>query len=155
MIKVRWVIQRDLEQLEEIDQASGFATSFTQEDFARFIRTRNVIGLVADDYEIAAIAGYIIYEIHPRHLTILRLAVHPEWRREGVGRLMVATLANMLTAKRKRRLCMEICECELESHLFLRAMGLQATGIRPQDDREGHDHYVFEIGYADKKRVHA
>jgi GNAT superfamily N-acetyltransferase len=54
---------------------------------------KNVIGIVAElESPITAIAGFCIDSVHPTHLTIVDLAVHPAHRRQGYGFKIVSKL---------------------------------------------------------------
>src|SRR5438132_482883 len=85
-VHIRWMIRRDMPEVLQTEQES-FEYSWTEEDFLRCLRQRNCIGMVAEQGE--RVVGFMIYELHKAKLHILNFAVHPHYRRGGVGAQMV------------------------------------------------------------------
>ena len=86
-VHIRWMIRRDMPEVLAIEHAS-FEFPWCEEEFLRVLRQRNCIGMVAEHGE--RVVGFMIYELHKNRLHVLDFAVHPEFRRQGVGRQMVA-----------------------------------------------------------------
>jgi ribosomal-protein-alanine N-acetyltransferase len=72
--------------------------------------------------------GYNIFESHKDRYTILRFAVHPEFRRQAVGTRLFQYLAKQLST-RKSRIIVEVPETDLHSQLFFRALQFRAIHI--------------------------
>src|SRR5277367_6823709 len=100
-VHIRWMIRRDMPEVLQIEQES-FDYSWTEEDFLRCLRQRNCIGMVAEQGE--RVVGFMIYELHKAKLHILNFAVHPGWRRQGVGAQMVGKLISKLSSHRRTRI---------------------------------------------------
>src|SRR5262249_56138096 len=81
-VDIRWMIRRDMPEVLQTEQES-FEFAWTEEDFLRCLRQRNCIGMVAEQGE--KVVGFMIYELHKAKPHILNFAVHPGWRRLGVG----------------------------------------------------------------------
>ena len=100
-VHIRWMIRRDMPEVLAIEHAS-FEFPWCEEEFLRVLRQRNCIGMVAEYGE--RVVGFMIYELHKNKLHVLNFAVHPEFRRQGVGRQMVAKLVGKLSSHRRTRI---------------------------------------------------
>jgi len=125
-VNIRWMIRRDMPEVLRIE-AAGFDPPWAEEDFIRHLRERNCIGMVAEYDE--TIVGFMLYELHKTRLELLKLAVHAECRRQGVGQQMVGKLTGKLSSNRRNRIAMEICERNLDGQLFFRSMGFYAFAV--------------------------
>src|SRR5262249_23713338 len=56
-------------------------------------------------------------------------AVHPSYRRHGVGAQMVAKLISKLSSHRRTRITLEVRETNLSAQLFFRAQGFKAVRV--------------------------
>jgi len=155
---IRWMIARDLDEVASIEALSfspapaGGAPGASPLD-ADLLRAalspRNRIGLVAERGE--TIVGWMLYELHPRHGRLVRLAFHPGHRREGVGTWLVLKLRTKLSDHRRDRLITTVPDTMLEAHLFLRSTGFRAERVLPGRFGE-QDGYLFAIDLADACR---
>lgn len=130
MRDIRWMIRRDLPEVLAIEHLS-FDFPWSEDDFIRVLRQRNCIGMVVDETKRKKhiVAGYMIYELHKARLHLLSLAVHPKFRRTGVGRMFVDKLKGKLNHNRRTRITLETCESNLGSLFFWKSMGFLATGL--------------------------
>lgn len=146
-LHIRWMIQRDMPEVEAIENAS-FQFPWSHEDFIRCLRQRNCIGMVVD-YD-AKVVGFMIYELHRNRLHILSFAVHPDCRYQGVGTAMVNKLVGKLATQRRNRILLEIRESNLDAQLFFHTLGFRAISILKDfyDERCDEDAYLFEYVYA-------
>jgi ribosomal-protein-alanine N-acetyltransferase len=122
---------------------AGHGRPWREEEFLRVLRGRDCIGMVAERGE--AVVGFMIYELHRDRIECLRLAVHPDWRRRGVGRALVQKLAGKLSAYRRNRLCWTASDGNLAGHLFLRACGARAVRVLRGASEGGGDAYRFRL----------
>jgi ribosomal-protein-alanine N-acetyltransferase len=125
-VHIRWMIRRDMPEVLQTEQES-FEYSWTEEDFLRCLRQRNCIGMVAEQGE--HVVGFMIYELHKAKLHILNFAVHPQYRRVGVGAQMVAKLISKLSSHRRTRITLEVRETNLPAQLFFRSQGFRAVRV--------------------------
>jgi [ribosomal protein S18]-alanine N-acetyltransferase len=128
---VRWMIRRDLEEALAIEAASH-VNGWSEEDFLRVLRQRNVIGMVCElrdnpDH----LLGFMVYALEKRSIDILDFAVAPDYRRGGVGGAMAAKLKSKTTGNERRRplIRLECRETNLGGLLFWKAMGFIATDV--------------------------
>jgi [ribosomal protein S18]-alanine N-acetyltransferase len=140
---IRWQIRRDMECVLEIEQLSFGPFAWTEEEFIRQLRNRNTIGMVAERDD--QVVGYMIYELHRNRLHLLNFAVHPNWRRDGVGKAMIDKLKYKLTPDRRNRIMLEVRETNLNAQMFFRAMGFKAISVlRDFFEDVQEDAYLFQ-----------
>lgn len=144
-IHIRWMIRRDMPSVLDIEKAC-FEFPWGEEDFIRCLRQRNCIGMVAEVGE--QVVGFMIYELHKTRLHILNFCVHPEWRRQGVGRVMVEKLVSKLSYQRRTRVMLEVRETNLDAQLFFRSMGFRAiTVLHEFYEDTPEDAYLMQFRY--------
>ena len=135
---VRWMIRRDMPEVVDIEWLS-FKDYWTEDDFLRVLRGRNTIGKVAEVGE--TIIGFLVYEIKKNGMDILNLAVHPNWRRKGIGSALVNDLKTKI--RRRPRMRIVLSDSNLDGHLFIKAMGFAAVEVLPGYFENGEDGYKF------------
>lgn len=131
-VQIRWLIRRDHNEILRCEWTAS-RTPWTEEDYLSWLRQRNCIGMVAVHNEM--IVGGMVYELHKSRLHLLRLIVHQEWQRCGVGTAMVERLLGKLSIQRRRLLTADVPDDLLGTHLFLQAMGFTAEAIDEQTYR--------------------
>jgi ribosomal-protein-alanine N-acetyltransferase len=141
-VHIRWMIRRDMPEVLAIEHAS-YEFPWCEEEFLRVLRQRNCIGMVAEYGE--RVVGFMIYELYKNKLQILDFATHPEFRRQAVGRQMVAKLVGKLSSHRRTRITLHIRETNLPGQLFFRAQGFRALEVvREHYPDTGEDAYVMQ-----------
>jgi ribosomal-protein-alanine N-acetyltransferase len=125
-VHIRWMIRRDMPCVLGIEAAS-FEFPWTEDEFLRCLRQRDCIGMVAEQAE--RVVGFMIYELHRTRIHVLSFAVHPEFRRQAVGRTMMEKLVAKLAYQRRNRIVLEVRETNLPAQLFFRSLGFKATGV--------------------------
>ncbi len=96
------------------------------------------------------VVGFMIYELHKNKLHILNFAVHPGYRRLGVGMQMVAKLISKLSSHRRTRITLEVRETNLTAQLFFRTQGFKAVRVlRTFYEDSGEDAYLLQYRLAD------
>ena len=121
-----WMERRDRAAVLDIE-AMSFEFPWRGADFAQTLIRRNCIGMVARRRE--ETLGFMVYELHKQHIHILKFAVHPAFRRRGVGRVMVDKLCGKIEAGYREKLVLEVCETNLPAQLFFKDMGFQAIDV--------------------------
>jgi ribosomal-protein-alanine N-acetyltransferase len=135
------MIRRDMAEVLQTEQDS-FEYAWTEEDFLRCLRQRNCIGMVAEQGD--KVIGFMIYELHKTRLHILNFAVHPAFRRHGVGSQMVSKLIGKLSSHRRTRITLEVRETNLAAQLFFRALDFKAVRVlRGYYEDSGEDAFLM------------
>lgn len=140
---VRFMIRRDMPEVNAIERYS-FEFPWCEDDFIRCLRQRNVIGMVAERDD--RVLGQMIYELHRNRLHLLTLAVHPDFRRQGIGRQMMEKLQGKLSEQRRSRILLEVRETNLDAQVFFRSRGFRAISVmRDFYDDTPEDAYLMEF----------
>src|SRR5262249_14694691 len=139
---MRWLISRDLPEVLQTDLES-FENSWTEEEFRHARRQPNCISMVAEVG--GAVAGYLIYERHKRKLVLTRIAVHPSFRRRGVGTQMLAKLVRKLSAHQRTRVSIDVPERLDGAHLWLRACGWEAVMVNHEQGEDDTYRFVYRL----------
>lgn len=141
-IHIRWMIRRDMPEVLHAEKHS-FEFAWTEDDFLRCLRQRNCIGMVAEHGD--RIVGFMIYELHKNRLHVLNFAVHPEYRRIGIGTQMVSKLIGKLGSHRRSKVTLAVRERNLPAQLFFRANDFKATRVlRNYYEDSGEDAFQME-----------
>lgn len=138
-VHMRWMIRRDMPEVLEIENKC-FEFPWFEEDFIRFLRQRNCIGMVGESDEL--VVGFMVYELHKTRLYVLNFAVHPGFQRRGVGVAMCQKLISKLNLQRRNRIFLEVRETNLDAQFFFRDMGFRAISVL-------RDFYNFDDGTAE------
>ena len=143
--QIRWLIRRDMPEVMEIE-VNSFPAPWSEEDFTLALKQRNCIGMVAEDDD--EILGYMVYESHKTSLVLINFAVHPQFRRCGVGTAMIAKLKWKLPRMKRKTIRVIVVEKNLEAQLFLRGQGFIAKNIIRNHFEDGTDaiNFEYEIG---------
>jgi ribosomal-protein-alanine N-acetyltransferase len=149
-VRIRWMIRRDMEEVLEIERHAWGEHGRTEEEFLTLLRRRTCIGMVAEEGD--RVVGFMLYELHRRHLQVIDMAVHPGWRRRTVGRQMLGKLKGKLSSHRRTGLRIDVPERELDAQLWLKRHGFTAYGMALDLQFPG-DHvfmFKFELPAADE-----
>ncbi|HEV3259978.1 MAG TPA: GNAT family N-acetyltransferase, partial [Gemmataceae bacterium] len=162
---VRWLIQRDLPAVVEIErQTAGYG--WTEEDFRTALRSIRTVGQVAEVND--EVVGFVVYNIArqrrqveeyagseargpstarqtrgilcpPVQIDLLNIGVAPAWQRRGIGRALLGRLEQKIE---RGGGCLRavVPEINLAVQLFLRQGGYKAVRILRGHfgDRDGY-----------------
>jgi [ribosomal protein S18]-alanine N-acetyltransferase len=139
---VRWCIHRDIPAVVAIESAS-FAFPWTETEFRIATKQKNTICMVAESCDY--VVGYMVYELKPDSIDLLRFAVDPEQRRWGVGKAMAEKLKNKIGQNVRTKITLYTRETNLAAQKFWRSQGFRATHVeRGRYPDSGEDGYRFE-----------
>ncbi|HEY7527355.1 MAG TPA: ribosomal protein S18-alanine N-acetyltransferase [Candidatus Limnocylindria bacterium] len=136
----------DIPQVHEVERLS-FATpwpphAFEQElrgnRLARYVVARTTVG---GEERVVGFAGVWLM-VDEAHITTF--GVHPDYRRQGVGRRLLLRLADLAMELRARRLTLEVRVSNTAAQALYRRFGFTVSGTRPRyytDD--GEDAFVM------------
>lgn len=133
---IRWQIRRDTERI------LTFGGLYSEADeMLACLRQRNCIGAVAECGDL--VVGHMIYFLECNHLRLHTVSVHPEWRRLGVGRKLLAKLVSKIPVPGRRHyIVVDVGEDNLAAHQWLKACGWEAVNVL-RGGREERDLYRF------------
>jgi len=136
-IHIRWMIRKDMPTALQIDRES-FEEPWHEEDFLLAVRARQCIPSVAvrDDERVV---GFMVYEIHNAMIHMVRFAVPPAERRQGIGSMMVQNLLGKLPLAQRRRLLVSATDpCLFSQPSFYARQQLNAVAALPLGGEQGH-----------------
>ncbi|MDE0355710.1 MAG: ribosomal protein S18-alanine N-acetyltransferase [Deltaproteobacteria bacterium] len=89
--------------------------------------------------------GYVIYWELPGELDIHNVAVHPQFRRQGVARAMLADIIEGATSRGFRRMTLEVRKSNDPAQTLYRSLGFEICGLRKgYYSDNGEDAWVME-----------
>ncbi len=126
-VHLRWMTRcRDVAAILEIAAAS-FPHPWTEEDLLRQTRRGAVLPIVAEWGD--EVVGFCLYEIGQVRLHLLQLAVHPAYRRRGIGEQLVQRVRGKLSAGRRALLTVVVAEENLSAQRFFHSLGFRAVQV--------------------------
>lgn len=133
-ISLRDFRSSDVQPFYEMDQACfapEIAYSLTK--FRSILRNRNSVGRVAEDSS-GRMAGFILagpgIRSGRRYSHVITIDVAPEWRRQGIGRMLIEALERRVAAQGITRLLLEVAERNVSAYAFYSRLGFVETGLR-------------------------
>ena len=151
-INIRWSVQRDMEEMLEIEKESFGRFSWSRDDFMSVMRARNTIGLIAEIEE--KVVGYIVYELSKTRLAILNLAVDKLYRHKSIGTQLINRIKEKLRPDARTRIVLHIREGNLNAQLFFKCQGFLATKvIKGFYDDTDEDAYRFSYRLGQQARL--
>ena len=129
-LHLRWCIRRDDRQILAIDDC-GYVEPWSQADLLAVLRDRAVIGVVAE-YETKRVIGFCIYRLEGDTVRILRMAVEPRERRNGVATAMLDRLKSKVANQRRSIIVAEVDGHQVFAQHMLSRCGFVAE-VMPDD----------------------
>jgi ribosomal-protein-alanine N-acetyltransferase len=148
-VDIRWMVRKELPEVLEIERLS-FTHPWTEPEMIEFLRLRDAIGAVAEvDDEVV---GFMLYRLRPRNIHLESFAVHPKYRRGGIGYAMIDKLFGKLTPQRRKSITVEVRETNLAAQLFLKSMGfLCIDSIAASYIGTEEDSYLFRYALEEQQ----
>jgi len=139
---IRWMIRRDMAEVLGIEMDS-FEYPWSEDNFVRCLRQRNVMGMVAEN-DNEDIVGFMIYELHKSRLHIRNFAVGEQWRRYGVGTAMLNRIKKKLHAERRIFISLDLVDEHKDwiglegARQFFESVGFTALSEVKRYEARGH-----------------
>lgn len=124
-LNIRWFHQNDIPNVLKVEE-SIYAQPWTMDEFKECLQHKNCIGVLAEHER--KIAGYMIYEVHKRFMTILNLATDLNHRRKGVATQLLNTVKDKLNSDRCTSIYSRFHERNDEALNFLISQDFHAVG---------------------------
>ncbi len=131
MVRLRAAVVTDLNRLFELDQicfSAGIA--YSSEEFRSLLNSPRTIGVVAEDEE--SLAGFAMVQLgHGRGAPtgyVVTIDVAPEFRRRGVGRLLMKRVESEMESAGASRLRLEVAVNNAAAQSFYGGLGFRPTG---------------------------
>lgn len=144
---IRWMVKSDMGQVLAIERDCFPFDPWDEKVFARVLQDTKSIGMVTDlsprQADAENIGGYMVYLYKSNALVLLTIAIHPVYRRAGLGRAMMEKLIGKCSCGLPTRLIADVHEQNLRAQQFFRAVGLKATNVLRGSAGRGRDVFRF------------
>lgn len=131
-VHLRWLIRRDMPEVVAIE--AGCPDPWSEDGWLSLLRHRNCIGFVAEAPGTELVVGAMAYRLHRSRVELVRLAVHPDWRRRGIGAALLAKLDYKLDSHRRHMAFADVPGAALDAQLLLRSAGWRAVNVDHDGD---------------------
>lgn len=135
----------DLDEIMTIERAS-FSYPWSPGFFLQELRVpcaRSLLAVVGEKT-----VGYIIYWLLPNEVDIHNLAVHPDYRRQGIGQSLLQGVVIEAERKGSRRVTLEVRKSNEAAQRIYHSLGFVERGVRKgyySDDGEDALAMVLEL----------
>jgi ribosomal-protein-alanine N-acetyltransferase len=128
----RVVTDRDLEAVLEIE-AMSFTNPWTREMYLREMdnpRVSHIYLMRVENADGAAVAGFCSFWLVFDELHINNLAIHPLYRRRGIGTALLQHAMRTAAQLGARRATLEVRQSNEEARRIYERLGFETAGIR-------------------------
>ena len=139
---LRCAVPADIERLAELEQ-SCFPDPWPLHLVAQELRNPSTLVLVADVGAAVPVAGYASFRQGGGEAELLRLAVDPAARRQGLARALIETGLTRLRPAGVERCFLEVRPNNEAAIACYLALGFRYAGRRPGYYRDGTDALVY------------
>jgi ribosomal-protein-alanine N-acetyltransferase len=87
--------------------------------------------------------GFLGIWIEPEKLHIINIAVHPDYRRRGVGRKMIEFVIKLAKKKQKKEVYLEVRETNIAGQELYKQLGFAFSGIIPDYYSDGESGLIM------------
>lgn len=137
-------LERDFNRVLEIGRASFPDERWDDSGVNRLNSSRFGHSFVAEERYL--IKGFMFCSIKDGVVDLLKLAVDPQFRRQGIGTRMINDLVVRFPQLEIRKIIANVLEGDLGAHIFLSKRGFAAKGIIKEGQIwKGRDLYTFEL----------
>ena len=136
---------RDLQKVQEIENEC-FDDPWSETYFALSLkRPRSYEHFYVARRE-RVVIGYIVFTVLYEEAQILNLAVPAAYRRQGIGRYLLASALEMIQACDGHEVFLEVAVSNLPAQYLYRQFGFRICGVRKNYYGRYKDAYVFRKG---------
>ncbi len=128
MIRLEQMTDAHVAQVAELEKLC-FSDPWSENSVASELKNMLALWLVALDG--ATVAGYIGSQSVGEEADMMNVAVHPDYRRQGIARELVTGLVVALAEKGVKSLALEVRQSNTSAIALYEQLGFQQVGLRP------------------------
>ncbi len=139
----------DLDIILELERETFPETAFSRATFLYYIDSDSSSVRVLEDDGI--LAGYVVYSVRQQAAAVYvdSIAVRPDYRRQGLGRRMMAEVREAAAARNAQFVQLHVRESNCCAIHFYRALGFERAGRAPYYYRDGEDACIMRLDLSD------
>lgn len=145
-VQFTYIYRTDMKAVMEIELES-FEYPWTWDDFVSFLRLPKATGAVVR--RDGGVVAFVMWEQFDDHVKIANIAVSPQWRRYGIGRMMIENIVRMCRDVSITQVRMCVRETNLGAQLFAKNCGFLAMSVIPkmyeECDEDGYEFVHFTL----------
>ena len=134
-IALREATPEDIEEILAVQRASAEAAAWSAADYASLLAAEDTLCLLAVDPVGERVAGFVLGRTIADEMEILNLAVAPDYRRQGIGRHLLARALG----QGARTCWLEVRAANQAALEFYRALGFVQANRRGRYYRDPED----------------
>ena len=124
---IRPMMPTDLDQVMAIERSS-FPFPWSTGFFLEELRVECARSLVVEIK--GSIVGYVLFWLLPDEIDVHNVAVHTEFRRRGIGRVLLEHVIEQGRRRKLMRVTLEVRDSNVPAKKLYESMGFIKTGIR-------------------------
>lgn len=147
MIKFELLSDKNINAVWELEKLC-FDDPWTYKMFESEIDNNISVYLVGIDEEKDIVVAYAGIWLMYDYGDITNIAVHPEYRREGIAKKMLSLLINICREKSIERICLEVKESNKSAIKLYEYFGFKTDGVRKRYYQNKFDAYLMSLDLA-------
>ena len=146
MIELHMMTEAHVAQVAELERIC-FSDPWSEKSVASELNNPLSLWLVATDGE--TVAGYVGSQSVAGEADMMNVAVHPDYRRQGIARLLVERLVTALKEMGVHSLTLEVRASNAPAIRLYEGLGFSQVGLRPNYYRNPkEDAYILRKEWA-------
>lgn len=143
-VTLRWCAVSDGPDVHEIDRLS-FPVAWSEKGWNARTRDTHCVCTVAEASD-GQVVGFMVCNLGRRAFHVDKIAVHPDFRRMGVGAALLGKLVGFIGEPigRRKKILLAVPETNLEGQVWMRAIGFRAVETLRGVDPATEVAYLFE-----------
>ena len=147
MIEISLLESSDLDEILELEELCFPEDPWSRLSFENEIANPLSVFFVARDEQTGSMMGYggiwLMYDV----ADITNIAVHPEYRREGIGRELLQLLIKIAREKEMTAITLEVRESNLAAQKLYESVGFVHCGTRKRYYRGIEDAKIMTLEF--------
>lgn len=143
-ITFREMVPEDAAAVEEVEKAC-FNLPWSRESFWREAQNQRTTYRLAVDETTDRVAGYVGCWVIDDDAQITNVAIHPDYRGQGISRRLLGNLIEVIKGRGAERLTLEVRPSNTAALNLYTSLGFVDCGRRPHYYEDGEDAIIMWI----------
>lgn len=142
---IRPISRDDLSKVAEVEVRAHIAPWTAKHFEEELIKPYSRTLLLTDDETDEKIAGYVVFWVLGDESQILNVAVDPDYRGRGYGRLLVLRAIHLARLENISNIRLEVRKSNTVAIALYQALGFDICQVRKRFYSDGEDAYVMKL----------